>query len=130
VTPEQQDLLLQARDSLAAARLLHAEGYYGFAAARAYFAMFHVAQALLLGRGLSFSRHSGVIAAFGQHLGKTGIVPLHFHRYLIRGIEVRHSADYGGSAQVTPEESSEQLSRAEEFMRLGDQQLGPLPGGV
>jgi uncharacterized protein (UPF0332 family) len=54
MTPEQQDLLILARDSLAAARLLDDEGYYGFAAARAYYAMFYVAEAFLLESDLSF----------------------------------------------------------------------------
>lgn len=127
MTPAQRDLLLQARDSLQAARLLHAEGYYGFAAARAYYTMFYVAQAFLLDRDLSFSRHSGVIAAFGQHFAKPGIVPTQYHRYLIRGLEVRHSADYGGRAGVTPDESTEQLDRAAELLQFGERTLGPLP---
>lgn len=32
MTPEQEDLMRQARDSLFAARMLHEEGYHGFAA--------------------------------------------------------------------------------------------------
>ena len=127
MTPEQEDLLIQARDSLAAAHLLYDQGYCGFAAARAYYAMFYVAEAFLLGRNLSFSKHSGVHAAFGQHFAKTGTVPSKFHRYLIRGMEVRQSGDYGKGGTVTPEESAEQLSRAEEFLQLGEQMIGPIP---
>jgi len=89
--------------------------------------MFYVAQALLLGRDLSFSRHSGVIAAFGQHFAKTGTVPAKFHRYLIRGMEVRHTADYGKGESVTLEESAEQLDRADEFLQLGEQMIGSQP---
>jgi hypothetical protein len=33
--PEQEDLLVQAQESLAAARLLHQSGYHGFAVVRA-----------------------------------------------------------------------------------------------
>jgi uncharacterized protein (UPF0332 family) len=39
LTPEVADLLIQARESLAAAKTLHREGFHGFAAARAYYAM-------------------------------------------------------------------------------------------
>ncbi|MFA6109151.1 MAG: hypothetical protein WDA75_10295 [Candidatus Latescibacterota bacterium] len=46
---------------------------------------------------------------------------------MIRGIEVRHSADYGGRGEVTPEGSGEQLRRATEFLELGERWLGPLP---
>jgi uncharacterized protein (UPF0332 family) len=112
MTSEQADLLRQARDSLAAAKLLDAQGYHGFAASRAYYTMFYItmfyiAEAVLLGQGLAFSRHSGVHAAFGEHFVKTGVVPPEFHRYLIRGMEVRHTGDYGrGSTTVTPQEAS------------------------
>ena len=37
MTEDQADLLLTARDSLAAAKLLQSQGYYGFAASRAYY---------------------------------------------------------------------------------------------
>ncbi len=51
--PEQEDLLAQAQESLAAAKLLEAGGYHGFAASRAYYAMFYVAEAFLLGKRTS-----------------------------------------------------------------------------
>jgi uncharacterized protein (UPF0332 family) len=83
VTPEQEALLNKARDSITAAQILVEHGLFDFAASRAYYAMFYVAESLLLGEGLSFSKHSGVIAAFGQHFTKTGRLSPEFHRYLI-----------------------------------------------
>jgi hypothetical protein len=56
--------------------------------------MFYVAEAFLLGVGLSFSRHAGVIAAFGERFAKTGIVPVELHRYLIEGQDKRNVGDY------------------------------------
>jgi uncharacterized protein (UPF0332 family) len=126
--PEQADLLCQARDSLAAAKILNAQGYHGFAASRAYYTMFYIAEAFLLGQGLAFSRHSGVHAAFGERIVKTGIVPSEFHRYLIRGMEVRHAGDYGrGSTTITPQEALQQIAHAEEFLALAERLIGPLP---
>jgi uncharacterized protein (UPF0332 family) len=125
---EQADLLVQARDSLAAAKILDAQGYHGFADSRAYYTMLYITEAFLLGQGLAFSKHSGVHAAFGEHFVKTGVVPPEFHRYLIRGMEVRHAGDYGrGSTTVTPEEASEQIAHAEEFLRLAERLIGALP---
>jgi uncharacterized protein (UPF0332 family) len=124
--PEQLELLDQARDSLAAARILDAQGYYGFAASRAYYAMFYLAEAFLLGIGLAFSRHSGVHAAFGEHFVKTGAVPPEFHRYLIRGMEVRHAGDYGRGKSVTPAESVAQIANAEQFLALAERMIGPI----
>jgi uncharacterized protein (UPF0332 family) len=124
---EQQDLLDEARESVAAARVLQAQGYHGFAASRAYYAMFYVAEAFLLGKGLAFSKHSGVHAAFGQHFAKTSVVPEHFHHYLLRGMEVRHTGDYGRGKKVTPEEAAEQIAHAQEFLDLAERLLPTLP---
>ena len=62
-----------------------------------------------------------------QHFAKTGVVPAKFHRYLLRGMEVRHAGDYGRAKSVTPAESEEQMARAEEFLDLAERLLGPLP---
>jgi len=125
--PEQADLLLQVRDSVAAAKIIDAQGYYGFAASRAYYTMFYIAEAFLLGQGLAFSKHSGVHAGFEEHFVKTGLVPPEFHRYLLRGMEVRHAGDYGRRGRiVTPEEATEQITHAEEFLALAERLIGPL----
>lgn len=67
MTPDQLDLLRMAAASAHAAQILFDNGYPGFCASRSYYAMFYVAEAFLEGDGLSFSKHSAVIAAFGQH---------------------------------------------------------------
>jgi uncharacterized protein (UPF0332 family) len=125
MTPEQRELLAQARESLAAARLLEASGYHGFAASRAYYAMFYVAEAFLLQRGLTFSRHTGVHSAFAEHFVRTGIVPVEFHRHLVQAMEIRHAGDYGGSQEVTREAAAEQITRAESFLALAEQRIAP-----
>lgn len=128
MTPEQQGLLLQARKSLAAPKLLHEEGYHSFAASRAYYTMFYVAEAFLLGKGLAFSKHSGVHAAFGEHFVKTGTIPSEFHQYLIHGMELRQIADYGKGKDLSPEESTRQIERAEQFLNLAERLIGLVPG--
>ena len=123
MTEEQHRLVEQARESVSAARLLQQAGHHGFAASRAYYAMFYVAEALLLGKGLTFSKHSAVHAAFGEHFVKTGVVKADFHRALIRAMAVRHVGDYGGPDSVTPEEAEEQLKRAQDFLSLAERLL-------
>ena len=51
-----QAILEKAEESLEAAKLLAKDDYYDFSASRAYYTMFYTAEALLLSRGLSFSR--------------------------------------------------------------------------
>ena len=58
MTAEQMALFRKARASLAAARALHGLRFFDFAASRAYYAMFYIAEAMLLGEGLSFSASS------------------------------------------------------------------------
>jgi hypothetical protein len=53
MTEDQRELLEEARDSIAAARLLLDGGFPGYAASRAYYAMFYVAEALLEDEELS-----------------------------------------------------------------------------
>jgi len=89
MTPEQQGLLEKASRSLQAAKLLNAQQLAEFAVSRAYYAMFYVAEALLESEGLTFSKHSAVITAFGQQFAKTGRIPVEFHRYLIAAEQSR-----------------------------------------
>jgi uncharacterized protein (UPF0332 family) len=125
--PEQAALLQKAQDSLRGARLLGANGFYDFAVSRAYYTMFYVAEALLLGQGLSFSRHSAVIAAFGRRFANTGIVPVEFHRYLIDGQDMRTIGDYSTGRRLTETQASEQITCAERFLELAEHLIGPLP---
>jgi uncharacterized protein (UPF0332 family) len=124
LTPEQAELLQKAEDSLRAARLLANEGLHDFAASRAYYTMFYMAEALLLGDGLVFSKHSAVNAAFGREFVKTGWVPAHLHQYLIKAMEARHTGDYG-PAHVDEAEVVVHIDRAEEFLKVVEALLGP-----
>jgi uncharacterized protein (UPF0332 family) len=127
MTVEQEALLRKAHDSLRAARLLAADGLVDFAASRAYHTMFYVAQAFLLGQGLTFSKHGSVTAAFGQHFVKTGVIPAHLHQYLIRGHNMRVAADYDIKSGITPTQTGAMIKQAEEFIDLAECLIGPLP---
>lgn len=72
--------------------------------------MFYVASALLLGKGLSFSKHGSLLAAFGRHLVITGDVEARFHRYLIDAEDDRIKGDYSAN-QVSPRLRSDQCLR-------------------
>lgn len=89
--------------------------------------MFYVAEALLVGEGLSFSKHAGVIAAFGQHFAKTGRVSAEFHRYLIEGQDKRNTGDYDIGINLSAEQAAQQIAHAEAFVDLAQKFLGELP---
>ncbi|AIE76128.1 HEPN domain-containing protein [Synechocystis sp. PCC 6714] len=126
MTDEQRELLFKAQQSLDAAKLLLSNDYPDFAASRAYYAMFYVAEAFLEGEGLTFSKHSAVIAAFGRELAKTRRVSSDFHRFLIEAQELRTTGDYGQFNAVTVDQGAEQIQRAEAFLALAVEKIGPL----
>lgn len=125
--PEQGALLQKAQDSLRGARLMAGDGLYDFAVSRAYYTMFYVAEALLLGQGLSFSKHSAVIAAFGQRLANTGSVPVELHRYLLDGQDMRTIGDYSTGPGLTEAQASEQIVRAQRFLEVAERLIGYPP---
>ena len=127
MTDDQLELIMEAHDSIAAAKLLLEGEFPGYAASRSYFAMFYIAEALLEGEGLSFSKHSAVISAFGREFARSGRVPAEFHRYLMEAQELRHSGDYGTRSAVNYEQAQEQIVRAEQFLHLAERLLGAIP---
>lgn len=123
MTNEQQGLLDMAKDSIKAAKLLADQDLNRFAVSRAYYAMFYCAEALLLQKGLSFSKHSGVIATFGREFVKTGDVPSEFHGFLIEAAEVREDGDYDFTASIEDSDCAEQFARAEKFLQMTQEYL-------
>ncbi|NJL91457.1 MAG: HEPN domain-containing protein [Coleofasciculaceae cyanobacterium SM2_1_6] len=123
MTDEQQELLLKAQQSLEAAKLLLANNYPDYATSRAYYAMFYIAEAFLEGEGLSFSKHSAVIAAFGREFAKPQRVSPEFHRFLIEAQELRTAGDYGQLNAVTIDQATEQIDRADQFLEIANQAI-------
>ena len=78
--------------------------------------MLYAAEALLLGDGLSFSKHSAVIAAFGKRFAKKGILPAEFHRFLIEARASRAVGDYDAGAGLSSAEARKHIDRARKFL--------------
>jgi uncharacterized protein (UPF0332 family) len=126
MTSAQLNLLAKARQSLSAAKLMLDGEYPDYAASRAYYTMFYIAEAFLEDEGLSFSK-SAVISAFDREFARTGRVPVKFHQYLIRAQELRNAGDYGELDAVTSDRAAESIAQAEEFLELAQNAIGTLP---
>ncbi|MBM3745968.1 MAG: HEPN domain-containing protein [Acidobacteria bacterium] len=124
MTKTQKSLLARGQRTLDAAKLLRERGYLEEALSRSYYAMFYAARALLAGEGLSFSKHSAVIAAFGQHFAKPGRVPAEYHYHLRSAQDFRLSGDYDLEYTAGQEEVQEQIARAERFLALAQELTG------
>ena len=121
---EQEMLLEKARENLKAARLLIHEELANIAASRAYYAMFYIAEALLLGRDLVYSSHSAVIAAYGREFARTKDLDPKFHRYLITSQDIRQTGDYGVENSVSLVDASQVVAWAEEFLNTAEKFFG------
>lgn len=124
---QQLQLLLKARQSLMAATILLNNNFFDYAASRAYYTMFYIAEAFLAGEGMSFYTHPEVISAFGREFTETGRVPAEFHRYFIDAQEIRIMADYRGLNTVTMEQAIEVVTKAEDFLKVSENLIGILP---
>lgn len=125
-------LLDKARENLQASRTLIDAGFFSIAASRCYYAMFYAAEALLLDKGLRFTSHGAVQAAFGREFILTGRAEADLHRYLLDAFRARQAADYEAPAEVSREDALAQLERAAKFLAVAEELLrgaGPPTGG-
>lgn len=113
---EVEKLFKKAENSLDAAHLLFEKGYYDFSASRSYYTMFYSAEAVLLTKDLSFSKHSSVVASFGKEFIKTEIFPQRLHKYLVDAFDVRNLGDYGAPGSVNKKKAEDLLEKSEEFL--------------
>jgi len=122
---EIEKLLNKAGRAIRAAETQLKDGDTDFAAARAYYAMFYTAEALLLEKGLRFRKHGGIHAAFGEHYAKTGVLDAKYHRWLLNSFDMRIKCDYGVEPEVTQEDVIELIGQSSEFLRTARQFLAP-----
>lgn len=83
ISSEIEHLLKLADESHKAAKVMIDNSIIRFSAAQSYYTMFYLAQAMLQTKGLTFSKHSAVAAAYGREFAKTGLLDPKFHRYII-----------------------------------------------
>ena len=114
---EIEALLSKAERFIRSAKKLRELGDMESAVSRLYYAMFFCAEAILLSKGLSFSRHGSVIAAFGEHFVKPGLLPAELHRWLRDAFDKRQIADYEPSPVFTEEDVDKLLEQAGEFLK-------------
>ena len=103
-------------------------GHLRVAVSRAYYAMFYAATAVLGSRGLWRSKHQGIIAAFGEHLVKRGLVEPQYGRILHDAFEARLDGDYAPHPDLNEDSAAKLIEHAEAFLRRMEQvlvELGP-----
>ncbi len=112
-----------ARQMLDVAAHNLADGFYGSAINRAYYAIFYAANALLATQGITHSKHSGVIAAFRQHFVKPGLIEVEYSRIYGRLMDNRHVSDYEVQLPIDAQVAEDNLHDARRFVERIEQIL-------
>jgi uncharacterized protein (UPF0332 family) len=113
---EVQDFIAKAERFLKSAEQLFEMGDYDSCASRSYYAMYFMAEAALMLKGLSASSHQGVIALFGKHFVQTGVFEPALGRALRRAYDLRLAGDYAVGISVTREGAEDLLKDTRRFI--------------
>lgn len=116
-------LLEKSRKSLEASAALLRDGFSESTISRAYYASFYLAQAALATKDISRSKHSGVIAAFGENLTKKSLLPENLHKVLLNLYELRVTSDYSVEDVPSIDEAKEAFKTAKEFAKAVESYL-------
>ncbi len=90
--------------------------------------MFYSATALLLSKGISRSKHSGVHSAFGQYFVKPGLIEPVYSRMLVNAFNVRLDSDYEVNPSLRKGLAKDILRDAEQFVERAAAYLRPEGG--
>lgn len=96
--------------------LLLSQGFFSGAVDRAYYAVFHLTQALLAFSGLEFSSHQEVISAFGREFAKTKKIDPKYHKILRRAFDSRVIADYDIEAVIDRQTAEDVIAECRVFI--------------
>jgi len=102
----------KARETLQDGRILLDAGRYSSAVNRVYYAIFYEVTALLLAKGLSSTKHSGIMALFNEHFVKTKKVDIESGRFFSRMFEFRQKSDYADFVRFEADKVKEWFEKA------------------
>lgn len=114
--PKVKALLNLASEKISAARGLEKLGFHRDAISRAYYGMYHAAQALLLASGKKAIGHAGTISAFNHYFVKRGKISPKYTKWFSALKESREFADYESFKTFGKKEVEEAVKEAEEFI--------------
>lgn len=107
----------KANKKLEVAEKLLKSGDYEDAVSRAYYAVFHATQALLLTEGERAETHKGIVTLFGLLFVKTGKFSKNIGKYLANLKDDRESGDYEVFSYVDKETAEMAISESKEFLK-------------
>jgi len=116
MTEEAQLHFERAAECMEDAQILLDNERLAAAVARAYYAMFHAATAVLSVKGIKRSSHRGILSAFGEYLVKPGLLEKRLHQSLREAFELRQQTDYEPIVDINSQQARETLEQAVQFV--------------
>jgi uncharacterized protein (UPF0332 family) len=114
---EIRDLIEKAEKFLSTAEQALSIEDYDSCVSRCYYAMFFMAEAVLLTKSLTASSHKGVISLFGEHFVKTKILERDLGKALNDAYDKRLVGDYGVGFTVNERQAEDLLETAQNFVQ-------------
>lgn len=90
---------------------------YDSSVSRAYYAVFHMMEGALILKGLSYSKHSAVIANFNLYFIKEGIFPKEYSKQISILFEQRQLGDYDVEPSMDEQKASESINTARQIVK-------------
>ena len=118
--------LQKAEKKLGVAEKLFKSDDYEDSVSRAYYAVFHAAQALLLSEGEKAETHKGVVTLFGLLFVKTGKFSKNLGKNLANLKDDRENSDYEVFSYMDKETANTALREAREFLKEAESYLKKL----
>jgi uncharacterized protein (UPF0332 family) len=116
---ETRALLDKAKRSFEAAESMLLKGFTDFAASRACYGCFYVAQALLLTQEHHFYSHAQALSLFTQ----SNLLDGRFHQLLARASEMRQLADYQAGITIEAEAAMDLIREGQVFLLAASRYL-------
>lgn len=107
----------KAYKSFGEAKAVTALGFWSLAGNRLYYAVYYMASALLLDKGISAKTHAGTIHLLGQKIIGSGMLDKSFGRLFSRLYELRQSGDYDDMFDASQEEVEPYISKVSAFLK-------------
>jgi uncharacterized protein (UPF0332 family) len=85
--------------------------------------MFYAASALLASKGITRSKHSAVLAPFGEQFAKTGLIEADYAKAFGHAFDARQDSDYDVTFAADEALAKEVLSEAHRFVNRAAQYL-------
>jgi len=116
--------LNKSKETLKDSKILFDQGSLFSAVNRLYYSVFYSVTAVLLKKGISSSKHSGIMGLFNVHFIKTGLIPKEYGKFYSLLFEFRQKGDYIDFVEFERPKVKAWLSQAGKFIKIIEKVIG------